>query len=123
MRTFIRLGGLLLAPLLCTAVLAQQRADNTRTNQNYSSSENATADNQKQDSSDIKITQQIRKSVMSDKNLSTYAHNVKIVAVNGNVTLSGVVRSQDEKRTVASKATEVAGSGHVIDDLKVAPPR
>jgi len=103
--------------------LAQQAADNTRNNQSYSNGDGTTADSQKQDTADIRLTQQIRKSVLADHDLSTYAHNVKIVAMHGNVTLSGVVRSEDEKRTIESKATEVAGSGHVVNDLKVQPPR
>jgi hypothetical protein len=36
-----------------------------------------TADQQKENPSDRDIAQQIRKSVMKDKSLSTYAHNVK----------------------------------------------
>ena len=35
---------------------------------------------------------------MDDKTLSTYAHNVKVVAQNGQVTLKGPVRTEDEKR-------------------------
>lgn len=109
------------ATLACAAALAQS-ADNTRNNQDYNNGA-PTADQQKQDRADIRLTQQIRKSVMADKNLSTYAHNVKIVSMHGNVTLSGVVRSQDEKQAIESKATEVAGNGHVTDDLQVQPPR
>ena len=58
---------------------------------------------------------------MADKALSTYAHNVKIVAVSGTVTLNGVVRSEQEKSTLEMKAAAVAGKDHVINDLKVAP--
>ena len=58
---------------------------------------------------------------MADKSLSTYAHNVKIVAVNGAVTLNGVVRDNHEKEIVGAKAQEVAGKGKVTNLLKVAP--
>ena len=54
---------------------------------------------------------------MDDKSLSTYAHNVKIVSKQGKVTLKGPVRSEDEKKTVAAKATEVAGAGNSFDLL------
>ena len=40
------------------------------------------------------------------------AHNVKIVAKNGKVTLRGPVASEDEKRAIEQKATEVAGTGN-----------
>ncbi len=63
----------------------------------------------------------IRKSVMDDKSLSTYAHNVKIISQNGKVTLKGVVRSDEEKRAVRAKAEEVAGAANVMDDLSVKP--
>ncbi len=85
------------------------------------SNRTATADDQKENDSDRKITQDIRRSVMADKSLSTYAHNAKIVSVNGTVTLNGVVRSQAESDSLAQKAQSVAGSGHVVNQLKVAP--
>ncbi len=66
------------------------------------------------------MTQQIRKSVMADKSLSTYAHNVKIVSINGRVTLNGVVHSAEEKKSVATKAIAVAGKEHVVNELKIA---
>jgi osmotically-inducible protein OsmY len=97
--------------------------DNTRTNRQMTSSTGGalTADNQKEDSSDLQLTKRIRQSVVADKSLSTYGHNVKIVAVNGTVTLNGVVRSDQEKSAIASKAEKVAGKTHVVNDLKVAP--
>ena len=59
---------------------------------------------------------------MADKDLSTYAHNVKVISINGQVTLNGVVRSDDEKSKIAALAAEVAGKQHVVNDLKVAAP-
>jgi osmotically-inducible protein OsmY len=58
---------------------------------------------------------------MADKSLSTYAHNVKVVTVNGQVTLNGVVRSEQEKATVEAKAASVAGQSRVVNDIKVSP--
>jgi osmotically-inducible protein OsmY len=65
----------------------------------------------------------IRKAVVSDESLSTYAHNVKIIAQNGKVTLKGPVRSEEEKRTIEAKATEVAGAGNVVNQLTVKPDK
>lgn len=98
-------------------------SDNTKSNKVDPSDSAMTADAQKNDSTDLDLTQRIRKGVMADKSLSTYAHNVKVVSVNGTVTLNGVVRNNEEKRKVAMIAGEVAGKAHVVDALKVAPPK
>ena len=99
--------------------------DNSKANGDVvnSTGKTSTADAQKNDSTDIALTQQIRKSVMADKTLSTYAHNVKIVTVNGTVTLNGVVRDSHEKDVVAMKAQAIAGKDNVTDALTVAPPK
>lgn len=103
-------------------VLAQA-PDNSRSN---SATENSTdrgsiADGQSNRPQDLQLTQAIRRSVMADKALSVDAHNVKIVTVNGHVTLNGVVRSDAEKSAVIAKAVTVAGADNVLDALKVAP--
>ncbi|MGA8761763.1 MAG: BON domain-containing protein, partial [Candidatus Sulfotelmatobacter sp.] len=87
---------------LCTALLigsgafaraleptGQQAApavDNTKVNERDRSKDEPTADQQKDNRSDRDITQQIRQSIMKDKSLSTYAHNVKVITRNGQVT-------------------------------------
>lgn len=62
----------------------------------------------------------IRRSIVSNKDLSTEAHNIHIVANGGAVTLEGAVKSDAEKQTIESKATEIAGAGNVTDNLTVA---
>ncbi len=99
----------------------QTPPDNTRVNERDRSPNQPTADQAKNNKSDRQIMQDIRKSVMDDKDLSTYAHNVKIVSQNGKVTLKGVVRSDDERKAVRRKAEEVAGAANVTDDLSVKP--
>ena len=93
--------------------------DNSRENK-LDSNRTVTADSQKENAGDRQVIQSIRRGVVADKSLSTYAHNVKIVSVNGQVTLNGVVKSDDEKAIVEQKALAVAGQGHVTNDLKVA---
>lgn len=56
---------------------------------------------------------------MNDKSLSTYAHNVKIIAQNGMVTLKGPVTSEEEKKTIEAKAAEVVGPEKVTNELQV----
>jgi hyperosmotically inducible periplasmic protein len=104
-----------------TSQQASPAADNTKTNERDRSASEATADQQKENRSDRDITQQIRQSIMKDKSLSTYAHNVKIVTQNGQVTLKGPVRSEDEKRAIETKAAEVAGENKVSSELNIKP--
>jgi osmotically-inducible protein OsmY len=96
--------------------------DNTKSNKDASNSR-TTPDVQKNDASDLSLTQQIRKGIMADKTLSTYAHNVKVVAAGGTVTLNGVVRTAEEKSKVAAIAAQIAGKDHVVDEMKVAPSK
>jgi hyperosmotically inducible periplasmic protein len=108
-----------------TLLIAQQDApapaDNTKVNQRDQNANEPTADQQKNNRPDSDITQQIRQAIMKDKSLSTYAHNVKIITQNGQVTLKGPVRSDDEKRAVEAKATEIAGQNNVTSELDVQP--
>jgi hyperosmotically inducible protein len=99
------------------------KADNTRVNKRDRNKEEVTADQQKMNGSDRELARKIRRSLMDDKSLSTYAHNVKIIARNGTVTLKGPVRSEDEKTSIESKANEVAGSGNVKSELSIAPKK
>jgi hyperosmotically inducible protein len=96
------------------------KPDNTRTNQADRSKDEPTADQQKNNKSDRETTRQIRKALMGDKTLSTYAHNVKVISQHGTVTLKGPVRSEDERKTVETKAIEVAGASNVKNELTVA---
>jgi len=116
----IIIGGVLIAP---ASALAQTPADNTKVNTRDRAKGRVTADQQKDNASDRDLTQRIRRALMQDKTLSTYAHNVKVVAQGGQVTLKGPVRTEDEKRTVEAKATEVAGAGHVTNQMSVAPTK
>jgi hyperosmotically inducible protein len=106
-----------------TALAAQTPADNTKVNTRDRAKGAVTADQQKDNPADRDLTQKIRRSIVQDKSLSSYAHNVKIVAQGGSVTLTGPVRSEEEKRMVEAKATEVAGAGHVTNELSVAPTK
>jgi hyperosmotically inducible protein len=101
---------------------AKTKPDNSAVNKRDQNPGEATADQQKMNAADRGITAKIRKSVMADKSLSTYAHNVKIISQDGTVTLKGPVRSDDEVKSIIAKATEVTGSGDkVINQLSVQP--
>lgn len=96
-------------------------ADNTKTNQRDKNKAESTADQQKENQSDRELTQQIRRAIVQDKSLSTYAHNVKIISEDGMVTLKGPVRSEEEKTAVEAKASEIAGKDKVTSQLEVKP--
>jgi hyperosmotically inducible periplasmic protein len=101
---------------------AQQPApDNTKVNQRDRNKTEPTADQQKENQPDRELARQIRRSIVQDKSLSSYAHNVKIIAQNGMVTLKGPVRSDEEKTAVEGKAAEVAGADKVTSQLEVKP--
>ena|SRR5947209_19835420 len=95
--------------------------DNTKVNQRDRNANERTADQQKENRSDRDITQQIRRAIVQDKDLSTYAHNVKIITQDGMVTLKGPVRSEEEKKAIESKAAEVAGGDKITSQLEVKP--
>lgn len=96
------------------ATSGQQPADNTKMNQRDRNQNEPTADQQKENSSDRALAQQVRRALVKDKSLSTYAHNIKVIAQNGVVTLKGPVHSDQEKQAIESKAAEVAGGADKI---------
>jgi hyperosmotically inducible periplasmic protein len=95
--------------------------DNTKVNERDRSREQPTADQQKENRTDRDITRDIRRSIIQDKSLSTYAHNVKIISLNGIVVLRGPVRSEDEKTAIESKAAEIVGKDKVTNQLEIKP--
>jgi hyperosmotically inducible periplasmic protein len=116
-RNMVLLGGLgVLIP--STAVFAQA-PDNSKSNKQERGA--ATADQQAENPGDRDVARKIRKSIMDDKNLSTYAHNVKVIARGGTVILKGPVRSDEEKTAIEAKAVEVAGAANVKNELTVKP--
>ena len=103
-----------------TLVVSAQAPDNTQVNKRDRAAGEATADQQKNNRTDLDLTKDIRKSIVDDKSLSTYAHNVKVISQNGTVTLKGPVKSEDEKNSIVSKAVSIAGgSDKVVDQMSV----
>jgi osmotically-inducible protein OsmY len=109
----------------CAAIampaIAQTPPDNTKVNTRDRAKGAVTADQQKENATDRDVARKIRQSLVKDKGLSTYAHNVKVIAQGGQVTLKGPVRSDEEMKAVEAKATEVAGAGHVTNQMSVVP--
>ena len=96
------------------------KPDNTKVNKRDRAVGEPTADQQKDNRSDLDLTKNIRRSIMEDKSLSTYAHNVKVIAQNGSITLKGPVKSDGERKAILEKATSIAGSADkVVDQMSV----
>ncbi len=95
-------------------------ADNSGINERDRKSTELTADQQGSGKSDVEITRLIRKNIMGHRELSTYAHNVKIIASNGFVTLKGPVRSQQEMTTIAGIAEKACGTEKVKNEMQIA---
>ena len=100
---------------------SQAPPDNTKVNQRDRTQTESTADQQKENTSDRELAQQIRRALVKDKSLSSSAHNVKVIAQGGIVTLKGPVKSEEEKQAVQAKAAQIAGSDKVTSEIQVAP--
>jgi len=109
------------APVVQPPVKVNENADNTKRNERERSKVEKTPVDQNENKSDLEITRRIRRLIVEDKQLSTYAHNVKIITQDGMVNLKGPVQSAVEKANVEKKALEVAGKDKVVSQLEVAP--
>jgi hyperosmotically inducible protein len=114
------LGGLV---GLASTAAAQTAPDNTKVNKRDRAEQAVTADQQKENAADRELARKIRRALVKDDTLSTYAQNVKVIAIGGVVTLKGPVRSEDEKKAVVAKAVEIAGKDNVKDVLSIAPAK
>ena len=123
----MKIYGAVLAIVLGVASLGAQntdstgvKPDNTKVNRQDRNANQPTADQQKNNASDLDLTKNIRRSIVEDKSLSSYAHNVKVISQNGTVTLKGPVKSEAEKSAIVSKAVSLAGGADkVIDQMSV----
>ena len=111
-------GGLILGT--ATARAEDYPADNSGKNVRDRKDTAVTSWDQSNSESDLGITQEIRKAVIADKELSTNAHNVKIITANGVVTLRGPVASSEEKTSIGAKAEHVKGVTRVDNQIEIA---
>ena len=95
-------------------------ADNSGRNERDRNDATKTAGDQSESEADRTISQNIRKAVTSDDSVSTNGKNVKIITVDGVVTLCGPVKSEAEKTNIAAKAQQIAGVKNVENQLEVA---
>jgi hyperosmotically inducible protein len=94
-------------------------ADNSRVNARDRSGSTLTPMDQGSSEADRKLTQRIRQAVVSDSSLSFTAKNVKIITLNGKVTLRGAVKTDEERIRVSATAKQIAGDAQVESFLEV----
>ena len=92
------------------ATPSQTAPDNTGRNVRDRGGDTVTPGDQSNNKADLNLTQQIRRTIMADKSLSMNAKNVKIITMNGVVTLRGPVNTPREKATIEAKAQSIAGA-------------
>jgi len=112
------IGGALSLSITARSAIAQDPAskpDNSAQNTNQP----RTAQDQSNVQSDRETTAKVRKAIIADKDLSMYAHNIKIITRNGTVTLKGPVKSDDEKQKVESDVAGVVSRDSLVDQLTV----
>ena len=96
-------------------------ADNTRINVRDRQNQTLTPLNQGNSKADVATTAQIRKEILAAKNMSVNAQNVKIITIDGQVTLRGPVNTAGEKRLIGEIADRSTHSGDVDNQLEVQP--
>ena len=96
-------------------------ADNTRINVRDRQDQTLTPLNHGTSKADVATTAQIRKEILAAKNMSVNAQNVKIITIDGQVTLRGPVNTVEEKRLIGEIADRSTHSGDVDNQLEVRP--
>jgi osmotically-inducible protein OsmY len=103
-----------------SAQAANAPADNTKKNARDRDSDALTPIDQGGNEVDRTITQRIRQGVMKEDALSMTAKNVKIISVDGVVTLRGPVKSDQERTLIANLATQTMNVKRVDNQLEIA---
>jgi hyperosmotically inducible protein len=94
--------------------------DNTKMNQRDAEGTTLTADDQARGSTqDVELTRKVRQELVNDKSLSTDARNVKIITLDGVVTLRGPVETSAEKAKLNSLTKKVSGVKKVDNQTEV----
>lgn len=97
---------------------ANKDADNTGRNVRDRSDATLTPGDQGNSDADRDITRRVRRAVTSNDQLSTTAKNIKIITINGKVTLRGPVNTEEEKNAIAN-AVQQAGVTSFDNQLEV----
>ncbi|MDX2052852.1 MAG: BON domain-containing protein [Polyangiaceae bacterium] len=98
---------------------ATKSAENTGINERDRNSLTLTPGDQGGSEADRTITQMIRQAVIKEDSLSMTSKNIKIITVNGVVTLRGPVSGAEQKSTIASIAQRTNGVQRIDNQLEI----
>ncbi|ARU32871.1 hypothetical protein CAP31_06240 [Sulfuriferula sp. AH1] len=98
--------------------MKQHSPGNTQINKRDENDQTLTPMDQSNTVEDTHITQAIRKEIMQ-RPLSMDAKNVKIITLNGDVTLRGPVKNKAEKEKIGADAKAVPGVKNLNNELEV----
>ena len=98
------------------------KKDNTARNSRDKNGGTLTPEDQSNSPQDIKISADLRKTIVGDKKLSVIAKNIKIITIGGVVTLRGPVQSPQEKTEIETASKSVQGISQLKNELEVKQP-
>ena len=99
--------------------IVSKSADNTEVNVRDRADATLKPTDQPNNAADIKVAAAVRRSITKDDSLSTMAHNIKLVASAGIVTLRGPVENEAEKAKVEQLASAAPGVSSVRNELDI----
>jgi osmotically-inducible protein OsmY len=94
-------------------------SDNTIQNHLNKNGDLLTPIKQSESRTDIELAARIRREITKDHALSITAENIKIISIEGHVTLRGPVKTEREKWNAEARAAAIAGSANVDDLLEI----
>jgi hyperosmotically inducible periplasmic protein len=97
---------------------AGMQPDNTGINVRDRDDASLTPGDQGNSESDREITRRIRRAITSNEQLSTTAKNIKIITIDGKVTVRGPVKNEQERESIAA-IVQQTGASAVDNQLEV----
>lgn len=101
-----------------SSAIKHSNADNTNVNKRDQNGKTLTPIDQSNSKADLHITQAIRKEIIH-QHLSMDAKNIKIITINGSVTLRGPVNSRTEIDKIVGITKSVPGIKSLDNQLEV----
>jgi hyperosmotically inducible periplasmic protein len=94
--------------------------DNTKVNERDQDAATLTPGDQSENPMDVGMTQRIRQAIVDDSSLTMGEKNVKIITIDGVVTLRGPVETEASKAKIATIAQNTSGVKKVDNQLETA---
>jgi osmotically-inducible protein OsmY len=115
----ILFGVVTLALLSACEQNSATKADNTAKNVRDRDLNTVTPGDQSESAADRSITQEIRRNLMNDSDLSTNAKNIKVITINRVVVLRGPVLNEAERQRIEDLVKRVNGVSSVDNQLEI----